>query len=361
MTTIKDIALAAGVSSATVSRVLNADTSLSISETKRVRIHQIASDMDYSTPRQRRAGQHPAADLPFISPPKNESNKKGYKLAVMHFLSSSDELQDPYYISIRMGLEQRCESEKIALERINKSQLSEYKDFISSVDGVVAIGRFEKHEIEFVCEHAKYVVFVDACPDIDGVDSVVFDIERAMNRIMDEVFKRSFEVVAFVGGHENFSEFNTPLGEIRRKVFVERMREQGLFQSDYCLVEDFSVESGYRQAQQLLKLNPLPEVIIAASDSMAVGVLRALHEQSISIPEQISVIGLNDIPNAEHLVPSLTSMKVFTKEMGSAAIDLFFQYQAGRRVAANISLATSLSWRQSFPKNLDFVDPKQLC
>ena len=92
MVTLKEIAAAVGVSSATVSRVLNYDATLSISNRKRQAIIETAEKLNYATPRNR-----------------NRANAQGLtKLALVHFLRPEQELVDPYYVSLRLGIESRC-------------------------------------------------------------------------------------------------------------------------------------------------------------------------------------------------------------------------------------------------------------
>src|SRR6478752_6238524 len=102
MVTIKEIAKSVGVSSATVSRVLNYDPSLSVSAAKRQAIIETAEALNYATPRNRNRPQGQAQG----------------KIALVHFLRPAQELADPYYIGVRLGIENRCHAHKIEAVKV---------------------------------------------------------------------------------------------------------------------------------------------------------------------------------------------------------------------------------------------------
>ena len=103
MVTIKEIAKAVGVSSGTVSRVLNYDETLSISESKRQAIIETAEALNYATPRARKSAQLSPFSIPMGSHAEVAAN-----IAVIHFLAPNEELVDPYYVGVRLGIETRC-------------------------------------------------------------------------------------------------------------------------------------------------------------------------------------------------------------------------------------------------------------
>ena len=104
MVTIKQIADAVGVSSATVSRVLNFDSTLSVSAQTRKSIVETAEALNYATPRNRNR--------------KSDQTRLGQKIALVHFLRPDQELVDPYYVGIRLGIESRCQALKIETVKV---------------------------------------------------------------------------------------------------------------------------------------------------------------------------------------------------------------------------------------------------
>ena len=106
MVTIKQIANAVGVSSATVSRVLNFDSTLSVSPQTRKAIVETAEALNYATPRNRKAVDH----------------KLDRKIALVHFLRPEQELIDPYYVAIRLGIESRCNDLKFDTVQVYQTE-----------------------------------------------------------------------------------------------------------------------------------------------------------------------------------------------------------------------------------------------
>src|SRR5260221_14652611 len=102
MVTIKEIAKAVGVSSATVSRVLNFDSTLSVTAQKRQAIIETAEALNYATPRAR-----------------NRANQRSlHKVALVHFLRPEHELIDPYYVGLRLGIESPCQALKLETVKV---------------------------------------------------------------------------------------------------------------------------------------------------------------------------------------------------------------------------------------------------
>ncbi len=84
---------------------------------------------------------------------------------------------------------------------------------------------------------------------------------------------------------------------------------------------DFSEDSGYRAGQRLLTLEPRPEAVFAANDSMAIGCLFALREAGVRVPEDVALAGFDDIPIARYVTPPLSSVHVPIAELGERAME----------------------------------------
>jgi len=111
---------------------------------------------------------------------------------------------------------------------------------------------------------------------------------------------------------------------------------------------DFHHSSGYSQTLALLALPEPPTAIVAGSDIQATGIYRALYERGMDVPKDMSVIGFDDIPSTEWMIPPLTTIRQPLREMGSIAVDLLLQQIAGEPLRSQrVELATSLVIRQS--------------
>lgn len=82
----------------------------------------------------------------------------------------------------------------------------------------------------------------------------------------------------------------------------------------------FSSSSGYELAKQMLAREDYPKALFVASDSIAIGVLRAIHERGLNIPQDISLISVNDIPTARFTFPPLSTVRIHSEMMGSQGV-----------------------------------------
>jgi LacI family transcriptional regulator len=125
------------------------------------------------------------------------------------------------------------------------------------------------------------------------------------------------------------------------------MRENGLYNPEKVLVGDWGPTSGYSLMKQLIDKGQLPSAVVVGSDPMALGVLRALHEADLKVPEDVSVVSFDDIEAAAFMNPRLSTVKVHTDEMGKTAVKILFDRLKGRTVPIKVTLPTELVIRDS--------------
>ena len=335
MATIKDIAVKAGVSSATVSRVLNYDETLSVSDEKRKLIFEIAEDLEYMPPRKR-----------------NEIKvSKKLKIGLVHWYTMSQELDDPYYMSIRLGIEKMCYENAIEIVKIFKPDEFDFQK-LESVDGFIAIGKFTDGQISKISDKSKNIVFVDSSPMEEQYDCVVIDFEKAVKSALDYLWDLGHRRIGYIGGREHIGPDQVALGERRESVFRTHMIELGAFDDNDVHIGAFLAESGYRLMKQTItQSETLPTAYFVASDSIAIGALRAIHECGLKVPKDISIVGFNDIPTSKYTVPPLTTVRVHKEFMGETAVELLLERIVKKRdISKKIILPTTLQIRESVCK-----------
>lgn len=320
MVTLKEIAAAVGVSSATVSRVLNYDTTLSISNRKRQAIIETAEKLNYATPRNR-----------------NRANVQGLtKLALVHFLRPEQELIDPYYIALRLGIESRCAALKIETVKVYHTDAKPDAGMLQSASGVIAIGRHDEDEIEWLQRHARQLVFADYAPPDDQIDSVQADLRLAMEKLLQSLANLGYRRIAYIGW-----------GDRRAQAFVQWMTKAGWFDDRMFRSGDNTEQGGYRLTKEIFSEKRPPDAIITFNDSMAIGAYRAIHEMGLTIPGDVGVASFNDISVAQFLNPPLTTVHLPAEEIGEGAVELLLERVGGRDLAKQITLASKLVWRGS--------------
>lgn len=336
MATIKDIAKGAGVSIATVSRVLNLDETLNVSEETRKKVMEIAEELNYLTVKER----------------KNKI--KNYTIGIVYWYTEIQELNDPYFLSIRMAVEKKCSEEKIKFKPIDFQKIinegtKEYTD----LDGILAIGIFGEKEIELMEKLSKNIVFVDSSPEEWKYDSVVVDFKYGVKIALEYLTSLGHKKIGYLGGESIIHNSNESLRKInyREKTFREYMEDIKGYKEEWVLKGRFLPEDGYELMKKVLKEKNLPTAFFIASDPMAIGAYKAISEAGLKIPEDISIVGFDDICTAKFLNPSLTTIKVYTEYMGNVAVDtLLERMRTGREMSKKIVLPVKLIVRDSCRK-----------
>ncbi|TKC19050.1 LacI family DNA-binding transcriptional regulator [Robertmurraya kyonggiensis] len=326
MATIKDIAEKAGVSIATVSRVLNYDSTLSVSDDTRKRIFEIAEELSY----------------------KKKSLKKtaSTKIGIIHWYTEKEELNDLYYMSIRLGIEQRCEQQDV--------QVMNYYNNIEAMkseelQGIIAVGKFSHQQVEQLTAMTNHVVFVDSNPDEDRFDAIIIDFEKVTKNVLDHFIQKGHKKIGYLGGRETFKDQTAQIEDMREKTFKSYMMDVKLYHENHLYIGSFSVEDGHKLMKKAIKDlgDKLPTAFFAANDLLAIGALRALHEEGIAVPDRVSIIGVDDLSVSKYVFPALTTVKVYTEIMGETAVDTLLERITGRKIAKKIYIATNLVIRNS--------------
>jgi len=326
MATIKDIAEKAGVSIATVSRVLNYDSSLSVSDETKKRIFEIAEALSY----------------------KKRSTKKSSsaRIGILLWYTEKEELNDLYYMSIRLGIEQRCEQHGIQVANFyNSIDSMKQEEF----QGIIAVGKFSNNQIDELSKLAEHIVFVDSNPDEDVYDAVVVDFEKATRTVLKHFIENGHTNIGYLGGREEFKDHSAKIEEIREKAFRTYLAEANLLDESNIYIGSFTVEDGYQLMKQAIveKGDNLPTAIFAANDLIAIGALRALNEEKLAVPDRVSLIGVNDISVSKYVFPPLSTVKVHTEVMGETAVDTILERISGRQIAKKVFITTKLVIRET--------------
>ncbi len=329
MVTLRKIANAVGVSSATVSRVLNFDATFSVAAETRRAIMEKAEALNYETPRHR----------------KKKLESQIGKIILVHFLSPDQELTDPYYVGLRLGVERRCQRYGIEIATLYSDDQPLNPSVLRKAFGVIVVGHYRESGLEWLASNCKKLVFADFCPDSDEYDCVQNDFVHSTLKLMDALAAMDYRRIAFIGWAR--SRGAGPYDEIRCRTYIEWAKKRGLFDQKLCLIGRNNEESGYELALKLLKRAKRPHAIVTASDNMAVGVYRALRERGVEIGKDIAVSSFNDISVAQFLHPPLSTIRLPSEEIGETAVDLLMERAQGRTIGKQVTLASKLIWRGS--------------
>ncbi|WP_061594754.1 LacI family DNA-binding transcriptional regulator [Streptococcus gordonii] len=331
MVTIKDIAHAAGVSSATVSRVLNQDQAMSVSDETRIKIFTIAEQLGYKK-----------------SKKTNKRSKFSHRIAIIEWYTEQEELDDLYYYSIRLGAEKRAQELGYEVIRIfNNDSLTQ----LENIDGIIAIGKFSPDKIKELETYSDKLVFVDSDTLNYGHSCVTTDFENSVINVIDYFINNGLKKIGMIAGQETSSDKSTLLSDPRLNTFQSYLKQLKLYDPNLIKIGSFSSEAGYKIMKKfIIELGDnLPQAFFAANDALASGALRALQEAKIPVPERVSLISFNDTSLAKYMYPKLSTVTVFTEEMGKQAIQILEQsfLKDSPSVAYMVKLATRLTIRES--------------
>lgn len=300
MATIKEIANMVGVSSAAVSRVLNYDEGISVSRETRDAIFAAADKVGY-----KKKVIYPRID----------------HVALLYWIEPGEELQDIYYRAYREELLRQAEIMNIRLRVITKADGIEA--IPEDLNAFLAIGWFHRRELDRIREKCGIGVFLDSSPDEKLFDSVRPNLDSFVTQIVDYFVERGHEKLGFIGGSDRNTDSGEPSMDIREWSFRQSARYYNRLEEKYIFVSpDYTVAEGYRMASEMIRRGDLPSAVCVASDTLAVGVLQALNEANIQIPEQVSVFSINDISIAQYVSPPLTTFHVNVPILCEAALEL---------------------------------------
>ncbi len=324
MATIKDIAQKAGVSPATVSRVLNYDPDLSVSKETEQKVFEIAEALNYTKHKNKR--------------------RESAVLRLVQWYDSEEELADLYYLAIRLGIEKRAEELNI---RLIKEQLSELSD--TETQGTIAVGKFDQGQMKQLKKLNEELLFVDFDGLALGINSLVVDFSQGVQLIIDQFIKEKHERIGILSGMEYTKGSRHEIDDPRFLVFREYLTRLKLYNEADHLQGAFTIEGGYTAMKTYLESHTdYPTAFFASSDALAIGAMRAIQGHGLRIPEDISVIGFNDVSVAKYVTPALTTVKVYTEWMGELAVSTILELiQEKAPVPRKITVGTELILRDS--------------
>ncbi|WP_248927967.1 LacI family DNA-binding transcriptional regulator [Paenibacillus hamazuiensis] len=337
MATIKDIATQANVSPATVSRVLNNDATLSVSEETRDRIFDIAESIGYKPSRIKRM--------------KKESEIASKQIGLLLWISSEEEKEDPYFSALRLSIERACIEEGTPVARVIRGSQVDSLTF-QGMDGLIVVGSVDIDDIETIFPNRGAVVLVNHLLDIPGYDSVKLNFRQAMEDVVSHLCEMGHQRIGMIGGCEYLYKLGPvkkgrPSHDIRQVHFERLLKERGLYRPELFVTGDWSTASGYEQMKRLLAASERPTACFVSNDPMAIGALRALHEQGVSVPDEMAIVGFDDIEVSAFVNPPLTSVKVYPEQIGKTAVHLLMERFAGREPVMQVTIGTELVVRES--------------
>ncbi len=329
--TLEQIAKLSGVSRSTVSRVVNDHPSVKPEVRRRV-MEVIAETGYHPDPAARSLAIQRSGIIGLVIP------------RVVQSLFT-----DPYYPRLMQGIAQACNANDYILSlflfhtedeeqklypRVLRTQL---------VDGVIVIGsQVDGPLIPQLIKNQVPFVMVGRPNDMAEVSFVDADNVIGAYTATNHLIRLDCQRIATITGP-----LNTTVGLDRRQGYLDALNDRGRSIDDSLIVEgDFTELGGYTAMQQLLLHRP--DAVFVASDTMAFGALRALRETALSVPDDVAVVGFDDLPTAAFSDPPLTTIRQPIRRVGAQAVEILVDILTNDpEPARHVTMATQLIIRSS--------------
>lgn len=319
--TIRDVAARSGVSVATISRVLNA--TVPVSDDVRARVLAAARELSYVP--------HAAAR----SLSTRSTATFGVVLPDLHGEFFSEVIRGIDLSARRAGYH--------ILVSGSHADRAEMRAVLSAlrgrVDGLIVMSPdLEPETLVSDLPHGLPIVLLNSA--VKGWPSLTIDNYGGARDVVNHLVSLGHGRVAFVGG---------PIHNIdardRRRGYRAAIRATGLEPLE--LDGLFTEESGFDAARAILQITPRPTAVFTANDAMAIGALSSLRESGVRVPEDIALVGFDDVPIARYLAPPLTTVSVPIAELGRSGFELLHALTRGEPPPPTRKLKTALVVRES--------------
>lgn len=296
--TIKDVAREAGVSISTVSNAIN-NVDVLLPETKE-HVLEVARRLHYV-------------------PNLNGRNLKAQETKSIGLFITA--IRGPYYSALADSVYQGCRNKGYDLHIVisDSSQTLLTNILGKRIDGAVILNEHVgEEEIAIIKENEFPTVFIDREIETDTIGSVVFDSYHEGELAAKYLLELGHKRLMYIKGLErNFDSLE------RARGFLTVAQNSGCkVQEEYQLKGEFDHDISYNSVKEFLEKGlPLPEAVFASNDVSAIGVMEALLDEGIKVPEEVCVIGCDDIETASLVRPALTTIRTSFERQGTQATD----------------------------------------
>ncbi len=300
--TIKDVAMLANVAPSTVSRVI-AD-SPRISEATKRKVKQAMEQLGY----------HPNLNA------RNLASQSTQALGLVMPSSKDVGFQNPFFPTVLQGISEGAREKNYALHMTTGKSDREILDAVvqmvqgKRVDGVILLtSKVEDQVISYLKErNFPFVLIGKPYKDIEEITHVDNDNVGAMKEAADYLIRLGHSKIGFIGGS-----LDLIVTVDRLTGYKKALEEAGIeVNTEYIIHQEFLREGGQEGVRALMQLEHPPTALVVADDFMALGVLNTLDELGIKVPEDISIVGFNNVLLAEMAKPPLTSIDIQIFELG---------------------------------------------
>lgn len=338
MATLRELADLTGYSITTISRVLNEDETLNVTEDTRKAILEAAGKLDYG----KKSAKH------------KKKKTQLSRIGIIEHLESGKQLKDHYYLYLKNDVDTSCFEngmETVPLQ-YDKSRGIYQSVAAEPLQGILAIGQFTERQIAAMEQWTSNIVFLDSAPYEDRFISVVPGYGTGIRQGVDYLARMGHRKIAFVGPPIVDDALRHRVPEHRRKIFMEYMERycpelEGVTLDIAWQTKEISEEvTKYLQEEK----NPATAFFVF-NEATSLRVIRILHEQGYRVPEDFSVLSYSDSALATLVQPQLSSVSIPLDYMAELAV-MMLKRQIGKKVEIPVKIVVPavLKERESVKK-----------
>ena len=326
-----DVARLAGVDPAVVSKILKEDPRLRVSDETRKRVTDAIKELgyhpNYAAQRLRSAGNIGAIGLiipNFSSQTYGEivhgAEVASIKKKVALFVSSENEFESPLDLITELVASERVDALLIAAGTAKETaDINEY---------------LTKRKFPFLFLNRQ---------SVGTRRSLFLDDEYAISLAVNHLIELGHKNIYNITGKRTME-----TGKRRRKAFKDAMVAGGLtFRPNMVLEEEYSAAGGQRGFEEIMKRKPKPTALVVSEFIMAVGALNSARKASISVPDNLSIVALNNLEMASLLNPTLTTVALQLQALGEEGFNLLIDRPSDEEIYQKVSLSAELYPRES--------------
>lgn len=280
-----------------------------------------------------------------VIPRKLERKEIGILLAF-----STGKYSDPFFNAVLEGADRKLQElgSRIAYIKPHSeiNSVAQARELLETnkVSGLIFLGPLPKAEsMAYLKANVRALVSTTETIGPD-YDNVTFDGYHGIRYMVDHLVKHGYHRLGFITGHHDF----------RRKAFLDGVKAHGLpSDPDLCVIAPFGEDGwtpklGLIGAEQLMNLPNPPEVIVCASDLIAIGAIQWLHQHNFHVPNDVAVTGFDNITESAFTVPALTTVHVHKQLIGELTVErVVKRIENEDDIALVIQTPTHLVIRQS--------------
>lgn len=318
MVGIKDIARMAGVSVSTVSNVVNGKKN--VGEETRSRVLRICEDMGY----------YPNAT--------GRSLKRGGSNTILFNFSEFDR---SFYLKIINGISDYVNNTDFDLMICTIKSCEKYMRS-NLTSGCITLDIGMKNELLNKTASDNYpIIVLDRVIDNPYIKCIVVNNYDPMTELVQGLVDRGYRRFGFIGGPEQ-----TQDNKERYQAFLDVIEKNNIpFQRKSYFPGDYREKSGYTAAKILMLSGELPEILVCANDSMAIGAIKFFRENGIRVPEDIAITGFDNSDLAE--VMGLTTVEIPNYERGYLAAQYLVENIKGKKNVDIFKISAKVNWRDT--------------